>query len=145
MVFGRRKRRITRVLVVEDEPLVAFDNEHALSDAGFQVVATVPRADAAVAALASGVDLVVSDIRLAEGSGLDVARAAQAAGVPVLFVSGSCPAEAESLAAGVLTKPYAPRELVAAIEVIDAMLAGARARKAPAGLRLFAPSRPGDT
>lgn len=137
MVFGRRKRQIHRLLVVEDEPLIAFDNEHALSEAGFDVVATVARADEAVAALSGGVDLVVSDIQLADGSGIDVARAAQAAGVPVLFVTSLCPAEAQALAAGCLAKPYAPRDLIAAIKAIDATLAGEKVRRLPSGLRLF--------
>lgn len=41
MLFGRRERRINRIMVVEDEPLVAFDNESMLQDAGYVVVATV--------------------------------------------------------------------------------------------------------
>ena len=138
MFFGRKKRHIVRLLVVEDEPLVAFDNEYALSDAGFKVVATVARADAAMAALKDGVDLVVSDVHLAEGSGLDVARAAQAAGIPVLFVSGACRAVAHGLTAGCLAKPYAPRDLVAAIHAIDATLAGDKVRRMPNGFTLFA-------
>ncbi len=48
MLFGRRQRTIRRIVVVEDEPLVAFDNEHLLSEAGYEVVATVDSlADAA--------------------------------------------------------------------------------------------------
>ena len=137
MFFARKKRQIVRLLVVEDEPLVAFDNEYALSDAGFTVVATVARADAAIAALKNGVDLVVSDVQLDEGSGLDVARAAQAAGIPVLFVSGACPVEAQALAAGCLAKPYAPRDLVAAIHAIDATLAGDKVKRLPNGFTLF--------
>lgn len=137
MFFGRKKRHIVRLLVVEDEPLVAFDNEYSLSDAGFTVVATVARADAAIAALKDGIDLVVSDVQLDEGSGLDVARAAQAAGIPVLFVSGAMPAEAQSLAAGCLAKPYAPRDLVAAIRAIDTTLAGGKVGRLPGGLTLF--------
>ena len=137
MFFGRKKRHIVRLLVVEDEPLVAFDNEYSLSDAGFTVVATVARADAAIAALKDGVDLVVSDVQLDEGSGLDVARAAQAAGIPVLFVSGAMPPEAQSLAAGCLAKPYAPRDLVAAIRAIDTTLAGGKVGRLPGGLTLF--------
>lgn len=137
MFFGRKKRHIARLLVVEDEPLVAFDNEYALSDAGFVVVATVARADAAIAALKDGVDLVVSDVQLDEGSGLDVARAAQSAGIPVLFVSGTCPVEAQALAAGCLAKPYAPRDLVAAIHAIDATLTGEKVKRLPSGFTLF--------
>ena len=35
MLFGKRERRIRRILVVEDEPLIAFDTEYLLSDAGY--------------------------------------------------------------------------------------------------------------
>ena len=35
MLFGRRKRVITRILLVEDEPLVAFDNESSLTADGY--------------------------------------------------------------------------------------------------------------
>lgn len=138
-MFGRKKRQIVRLLVVEDEPLVAFDNEHVLSDAGFEIVATVPAVADALKLIGDGVaiDLVVSDIKLADGSGLDVARAAQARSVPVLFVTGRCPPEGEALAAGFLAKPYAPRDLVAAIRAIDAQLAGERVRRLPAGFKLF--------
>ena len=41
MMFGRKKRRITRILIVEDEPLVAFDTEHFLREEEFEIVATV--------------------------------------------------------------------------------------------------------
>jgi DNA-binding response OmpR family regulator len=139
MLFGRRKRRIARLLVVEDEPLVAFDTEHFLSDAGFEIVATVDRATEATALIDSGtaVDLVLADVSLADGSGLDVARAAQAREVPVLFVTGNCPVEAQQLAAGCLAKPYAQRDLLAAIQAIDATLAGESPRRLPGGFRLF--------
>jgi len=140
MLFGKKKRRITRLLVVEDEPLIAFDNEHVLSEAQYEIVATVDRVAQAVAVLQSdaSVDLVLVDVNLADGSGLDVARAAAEAGVAVLFVTGQCPAEAMTLAAGCLSKPYQQRDLVTAIGVIDATLDGRRPKKLPAGLRLFA-------
>ncbi|WP_425230090.1 response regulator [Sphingomonas sp.] len=138
-MFGRRKRHITRLLIVEDEPLVAFDNEHVLTDAGFEIVATVDRAGAALAALRAhdDIDLVVADVRLADGSGVDVARAAQAAGIAVLFVTGQCPAEARALAIGCLAKPYAPRDLVAAIQAIETRMEGKAPRRLPTGLTLF--------
>src|ERR671916_556112 len=41
MLFGKRERAIRRILIVEDEPLVAFDNEHLLRECGYEVVATV--------------------------------------------------------------------------------------------------------
>ena len=140
MLFGRKKRRITRLLVVEDEPLVAFDNEHILSDAGYEVVATVDSVADAVGVLQADrpVDLVLVDVSLRDGSGLEVARAARTREVPVLFVTGACPPEAAQLAAGVLAKPYAQRDLLAAIGVIEAGLAGKTAKRLPTGFRLFA-------
>ena len=35
MLFGKRKRIVKRVLIIEDEPLTAFDNETMLVEAGF--------------------------------------------------------------------------------------------------------------
>jgi hypothetical protein len=54
-----------------------------------------------------------------------------------LFVSGLCPDGAEQLAAGCLSKPYQPKDLVAAINAVDAMLSGEKVRRVPAGLALF--------
>ena len=78
MLFARRERAIRRLIIVEDEPLVAFDNEHLLSEAGYEVVATVDSlAEAKAVIEMEPLDLVLSDIRLnGEGDGLDVARAA---------------------------------------------------------------------
>jgi len=140
MIFGRKKRRIQKLLLVEDEALVAFDNEHFLSDSGFGVVATVDKVADAVALIADGraIDLVLVDLNLADGSGVDVARAAFARAIPALFVTGACPDEARSFAAGCLSKPYAQRDLLSAIEAIEARREGRDVRRLPAGLTLFA-------
>jgi CheY-like chemotaxis protein len=142
MLFGKKKRLITRLLVVEDEPLVAFDAEHLLRDAKYEIVATVDRVADALAEIADGkpIDLVLADVTLADGSGLDVARAARERGIPVLFVTGSFPAEAETLAAGCLDKPYAPRDLIGAIEAIEAGLQGKSPKRVPSGFRMFVPA-----
>lgn len=139
MLFGRAKRQITRLLVVEDEPLVAFDTEHFLTDAGFEIVGTVDRVAEATALIDSGagIDLVLVDVSLADGSGIDVARAARGREVPVLFVTGNCPIEAEEVATGCLAKPYAQRDLLAAIQAIDDGLAGKATKRLPPGFRLF--------
>jgi len=51
MLFGKRKRNVKRILVIEDEPLTAFDNEVMIKDAGYDVVATHDDFEEAVAAL----------------------------------------------------------------------------------------------
>ncbi|RZM33146.1 MAG: response regulator [Sphingomonas sp.] len=142
MLFGKKKRLITRLLVVEDEPLVAFDAEHLLRDAKYEIVATVDRVADALAEIADGkpIDLVLADVTLADGSGLDVARAARERGIPVLFVTGSFPAEAEALAAGCLDKPYAQRDLIGAIEAIEAGMQGKSPKRVPSGFRMFVPA-----
>jgi len=139
MLFGRKKRQIVRLLVVEDEPLIAFDVEHLLTDASYQIVATVDRVADAVRVLRSDaeVDLVLVDVHLADGSGLDVASAAGEGGVPVLFVTGNFPAEAMPLAAGCLAKPYQQRDLIGAIEAIEAKRAGRKTKRLPSGFQLF--------
>lgn len=136
---SKRRKAIRTILVVEDEPLVAFDNEHTLAQAGYRIAATVDDHDHAVRVMdEGGVDLVIADVAIhGEKTGIDVARHAALCGLPVLFVTGRCPVEARTLAVGCLAKPYAPRDLIAAIGVIDALLRGARRPKLPPGLSLF--------
>ncbi|WEK45064.1 MAG: response regulator [Candidatus Sphingomonas colombiensis] len=142
MVFGRKDRRITRLLLVEDEPLVAFEVEHLLTHENYQIVATVDRVALAVTIIreADDIDLVLVDVELADGSGVEVARVAAEHGIPVLFVTGNFPEDAEPLASGHLAKPFAQRDLLAAISAIDATLAGVKPRRLPSGFRLFTQS-----
>jgi DNA-binding response OmpR family regulator len=139
MFFGRRERRINRIMVVEDEPLVAFDNEYLLKDAGYEVVATVDSyADAAEVIGREEIDLILTDISLAgEGDGLDVARAAAMREIPVLFVTGNCTAEAKALAVGCLAKPYSDRVLLATLDAVDRHLHGRKPRHVPEELTLY--------
>ena len=139
-LFGKRKRRIVRVLIVEDEPLVAFDTEHYLTDEGFEIVSTVDRVADAIRVIdgAEGeIDLVLLDVQLADGSGIDVARAAHDKSIAALFVTGNCPGEARAFAAGCLSKPYAQRDLLQAICAIEDVLEERKVRKLPSGFSLF--------
>ncbi|KQN93452.1 response regulator [Sphingomonas sp. Leaf231] len=139
MLFGRRQRSIEKLLVVEDEPLIAFDTERMLSDQGFTIVATVDRVADAVRLIEGGsaIDLVLVDVNLADGSGLDVARAASTRGIPVLFVTGACPADAATVAVGCLAKPYSQRDLLGSIDAIEMAAEGKALTRLPGGLRLF--------
>ena len=89
-MFGKSDPVLKRILIVEDEPLVAFDNEHLLREAGFEVVATVDGAADALRIIGDNMlDLVLADISLSDGDGTEVARAAHGRGVTVLFVTRS--------------------------------------------------------
>jgi DNA-binding response OmpR family regulator len=138
MLFQRRQPMLRRLLIVEDEPLTAFDNEHLLGESGYEVVATVDRYDDALAAIGrGGIDLVLSDVRLpGEGTGVDVAREAKKAGMPVLFVTGACPIDAQEIALGCLAKPYTQKQLLGAIKAVERKVDG-RTPKPVAGLTLF--------
>ena len=139
MLFGKRKQVVKRILIVEDEPLTAFDNENMLGDAGYEIVATVDDLDEALAILEREVvHLVLSDVRLRkkEQTGIHLARAAKDKGVPTLFVTGHPYARAAELAVGCLMKPYGERQLLKAIECVDRHLQGEKV-KTPKGLELF--------
>ena len=87
MLFGKRKRIVNRILIVEDEPLTAFDNEVMLGDLGYEVVATLDSFEDAIELLdREKIDLILSDYRLSsQRTGLDLARAAKNRGVAIIF------------------------------------------------------------
>ena len=138
MLFGRRKQIVKRILIVEDEPLTAFDNENFLGDAGYQIVATVDDLDEAMRVLEEEkVDLILSDVRLRkQQTGIQLARAAKAQGVPTLFATGHPYPGADEIAVGCLVKPYTERQLIKAIECVDRHLQREKV-KPPRGLELF--------
>jgi two-component system, response regulator PdtaR len=140
MLFGKRKRIVKRILVIEDEPLTAFDNEVMLRDAGYDVVATHDDFEEAVAALdRETVDLILSDVRLrGKRTGIQLAEEARKRGVPLLFVTGHPPDNARDLAIGCLMKPYSERQLKQALDAVDQHLAG-KQPKLPKGLEIYAP------
>ena len=139
MLFGKPKRIVKRILIVEDEPLTAFDNETMIEEAGYTVVATHDRVSDAVNTLErEKVDLILSDVRLTgQRSGIDLARIAKERGIPVLLATGNVPEEAASLVLGCLMKPYSQRTLKGALEAVDQHLRGDKVR-APKGLILYA-------
>jgi two-component system, response regulator PdtaR len=142
MFFAKREQRISRILIVEDEPLIAFDTEHALQHAGFTVVATVDRFRDADAVIKGGgdVDLLISDIKLrGRRTGIELARHAHELGIAVLFATSACPDDVRDtgVALGVLAKPFQPRVLVRTIGICENVLAGRKPGRLPMGLTLF--------
>jgi two-component system, response regulator PdtaR len=138
MLFGKRERVVNRILIVEDEPLTAFDNETMVADAGYEVVATLDRyADAIETLDKEKVDLILCDVRLTgERSGIDLAKVAMERAIPVIFSTGLAPDNAAELVLGCLMKPYSERTLKAALKAVDQYLAGEKV-KPPKGLILY--------
>ena len=138
MLFGRRKQIVKRILIVEDEPLTAFDNENFLGDAGYEIVATVDDLDEALVVLKSEqIDLILSDVRLRkQQTGIELAKEAKKRGVPTLFATGHPYPGAAEIAVGCLTKPYSERQLCKAIEAVDKHLQRQKVKPFK-GLELF--------
>jgi len=138
MLFGKRKQVVKRILIVEDEPLTAFDNENILGDAGYEIVATVDDLHEALEVLErEEVHLVLSDVRLRkQQTGIKLAQKAKQKGVPTLFATGHTYPGASEIAVGCLFKPYNERQLTKAIECVDRHLQGQKV-KPPKGLELF--------
>ncbi|HYC03507.1 MAG TPA: response regulator [Azospirillaceae bacterium] len=123
-----KKSMSLRILIAEDEALIAMEVEDALIEAGYEVVAVVNRAsDALAKAEALRPDLCVMDIRLLDGSSLEAAGAILRGGVPVVLASGHGGGEAAA-AVGTrhwLHKPYRRADLVRAVKAAAAQAATA--------------------
>ena len=104
-----------RVLVVEDDPIVALTVATALEDAGFTVTRAA-MADEALALLAAGgFDLLFSDVVMPGAmSGVDLAQAARRLhpGLPVVLATGYSEEVARATGVLVLPKPYRIEHLV---------------------------------
>lgn len=105
-----------RVLLVEDELLVAMLVEDMLADEGCVVVGPFSRlADALAAARTEALDLAVLDVNIAGERAFPVADALAARCIPFLFVSGygqaAIPADRPGWRA--CPKPFRSSELVA--------------------------------
>ena len=131
-----------RVLVVEDEPLIAMLVRHALTRAGHEVVGPVSSVAVALRlAQEQLVDLALLDIDLGRGgSGVHLARLLhERQGPPCLFASGSSDQAhgARDVALGLLSKPYGADDLVLAVAVAEAVLMGDQPAQVPHGMELF--------
>ena len=144
MLFSKAKRVVKRILIVEDEPLVAFDMETMLADEGYEVVDTVDTFAGAIERLdREQVDLILCDVRLhGDQTGIQLAKEARRRGIPVLFATAHIPPDADKLAIGCLIKPFSMRTLKAALESVNRHLLGKRP-KPPRGLELY-PRVPAD-
>lgn len=121
-----------RVLVCEDDWLIAMTIEDVLSDAGVDVVGVAPDAETALALLEDEQpDFVLMDIRL-QGGDDGIALAARLwrdHGLRSLFVSGNIDDGARRAAGparplGFLSKPFSPEELLAAVKGADPQSGG---------------------
>jgi CheY-like chemotaxis protein len=72
-----------RVLVVEDDPIIALDLRGMFAEAGATVVGPAYRVAQALALLESGIDVAVLDFRLEKETASSIARRLSAKGYPL--------------------------------------------------------------
>jgi PAS domain S-box-containing protein len=88
-VIGLKREHKPRVLLVEDEALVAMMIQETLAEFGFQIVGPVSTASEALAAAQdSHFDAAVLDISLGDSLAYGVAEILEKRGVPFVFVTG---------------------------------------------------------
>ena len=113
-----RKQEAKRVLIVEDEFLVAMLLEDLLTEMGHQVIGTFAQVDEAMKfANQADVNFAILDINLAGATSFPVAEILRRRGIPFLFASGYGSTGLASAFENELTlqKPYEPAELERAI------------------------------
>ncbi len=117
-----------RVLIVEDEALLAMELEAFLEDAGHQVVGIAEAKDEALALAASRrPDVTFMDIHLADGpTGVEAARAVSAYSPTIIFLTANVKRIPPDFAGamGVIPKPYTHAGFFAALAYIEAAIAG---------------------
>jgi CheY-like chemotaxis protein len=116
-----------RVLIVEDEFVVAMDLEDLLLEMGHHVVACAAQVDQAMRlAEQTNIDFAILDINLAGFKSFPVAEILRRRGIPFVFASGYGTDGLTSEFENELTlqKPYEHRELERAIENAAARVSG---------------------
>jgi len=112
-----------RILIVDDEEIVTVALDRILSDAGFEVLVAGSLAESINVLSVASVDLVITDLRLSDGSGFDlithIKRETPDKEVILMTAYGSVDITIEAIKRGAyyyLEKPFTPDRLLALVE-----------------------------
>jgi sigma-B regulation protein RsbU (phosphoserine phosphatase) len=115
---------MARILVVEDEPGIAFGLETDLQSEGYDVIVAGDGAEAIRRSCAEAFDLILLDVMLPYKDGFEVCRELRQTGVSTPIVMLTAKSEEFDKVLGLdlgaddyVTKPFSPRELRARIRV----------------------------
>ena len=107
-----------RILVVEDEPVLAYALEECLIEAGFQIAGVAGRLERALTMIeGGGCDAAIIDANLAGVSAAPIGLALTKLSIPFLVVSGYSREQHQDAFPGArfLQKPCRPDELIQAV------------------------------
>jgi two-component system alkaline phosphatase synthesis response regulator PhoP len=116
---------MVKILIVEDEPGIAFGLESDLQTEGYEVAVVRDGAEAVLRARADAFDLILLDVMLPNKDGFEVCRELRRGGMrtPIILLTAKTQ-EAEKVmgldegADDYVTKPFSPRELRARIRAL---------------------------
>lgn len=117
-------RPVRHLLVVDDEPHIGLLLRPEFEARGFRV--SVARSLAAARAAVGSADIMLLDLHLPDGSGMDFLREIRERprmpALPVLILTGESGdgmlEDAQRLGAGLLTKPFSPTKLAARVTAL---------------------------
>lgn len=129
-----------KILIVEDEMLVALEMQSILEDHGYEVLGLAPDLKSALEYAEQGAALALVDLNLRDGlTGPEIgARLANDFSTAVLFVTANPRILGDGIAGtiGVLTKPTDERTLLSAVEFALRLRSG-QPVETPSFLRRF--------
>lgn len=129
-----------RIMIVEDEALLALELESEIEAAGHSVIGVAAASKAARQLVEEDrPDFAFVDIHLIDGpTGIEVGRFLAEKDIPYVFVSGNIKRIPEDFAGavGAIEKPYTVNGLQNALEYLRAMLSGEKGFAAPPSLIL---------
>jgi len=120
-----------RILIIEDEAMIAFAVEETLLEEGFEVAGVAGRLETALSMIAGeAFDAAILDTNLAGVSAGPAAAALRASGRPFVVVSGYLPSQLHEAFRGApcIQKPYAPQRLIHLLSEILPLYQTARKR-----------------
>ena len=107
------------ILICEDEPLIRGEVAEVLKDVGYTVKVSATATEARVALAQQKYDVLLVDVELPDGSGVELSKFARAADpdIGVILASGHADVQgaAEVCNSILLTKPYGEAQLIRAI------------------------------
>lgn len=130
-----------KILLVEDEILIALEQRFYLESAGHEIFGPASTAQEAIALAREVVpDLALVDIHLAQNSsGIDAVEALTKLGIHCLYITSFRDEvkPGRPLVIGCLPKPFTENLLIGAVEVARTVLAGGSPRNIPNTMELF--------